>query len=96
LSGEAACLSRWMCGCLEAAGARSALKPEATDSGTDDRIITGEWLHDSGGNHFGFELDLNQARGCLKSKFGSTACESWPFEVHLLGSRETLSEAVFF
>lgn len=95
LRGEADSLGKWMCQCLESAGARGCSN-EVVASDDGSRRMLGEWQIESGDNHFSFELDLDQARGCLKSKFGSTVTENWPFETHLLGPRESLSEAVFF
>ncbi len=96
LAGEARNLCGWMAGCLRAAGAKADLSEflEPTDAG--EQTISGEWLISGNGHHFSFELDFASARGCLRAGFGSGEAEEWPFEAHLLGSRETLSEAVFF
>ncbi len=96
LSGEAGSLCRWMRGCLESAGVDGPVEEKLEVSAKDKPILAGRWILEGGDHHFSFELDLEQSRGCLKSKFGSSVTESWPFETHLLGARETLSEAVFF
>jgi len=96
LSGEAGNLCGWMCRCLESAGAEAPLEARVEETDTDNRTLSGEWIVEGTEHQFAFDLDLLQSRGCLTSKFGSHSSENWPFETHLLGSRATLSEAVFF
>lgn len=95
LRGEAGSLCDWMAGCLRAAG---GVDPSISleESGAAERVLRGEWVISAGNHRFSFEIDLERSRGCLEADFGSSGKESWPFEVHLLGARETLSEAVFF
>jgi len=95
LSGEAKNLSAWMSGCLKSAGAESLTENFEIDD-TQPSQITGEWVSDDAEHQFSFELDFDSSRGCLHAKFGGGTVEDWPFEAHLLGSREALSEAVFF
>ncbi|MFP4352412.1 MAG: glucose-6-phosphate dehydrogenase assembly protein OpcA [Puniceicoccaceae bacterium] len=96
LAGEARNLCAWMAGCLRAAGAKAGLSETLEPADAGGRTISGEWTTGGAGHHFSFEMDLASARGCLRAGFGSAGTEEWPFEAHLLGSRETLSEAVFF
>lgn len=93
LSGEARNLSSWMKGCLESAGA-SGLEEEFEEIKDSGQRIEGQWTGESGSPRLSFSLDLSKSHGSLQAHFASA--DEWPFETHLLGSREALSEAVFF
>ncbi|MGE9291502.1 MAG: glucose-6-phosphate dehydrogenase assembly protein OpcA [Puniceicoccales bacterium] len=94
LSGEARNLSAWMKECLVSAGAPSTLSEEFSATPDGQSCISGKWTDASGNDTFSFTLDLEQRCGKLRAQFGTG--EDWPFEAHLLGTREALSEAVFF
>ena len=94
LSGEAANLSGWMKGCLAEAGISGELPEEFATEENVSETIRGEWLDAAGDAILLLEIDLEQSHGHLRANFG--ADDDWPFEAHLLGPRETLSEAVFF
>lgn len=92
-SGEAKNLSSWMKSCLVNSGASEELPQEYSSLDNGD-LIRGEWQDSEGKVLFSFEADLEKSIGKLHAIFAN--CEEWPFEAHLLGSREALSEAVFF
>jgi len=94
LSGEARNLSAWMKGCLVAAGASSDLREEFPSADLPPQTIVGEWLDPSGNSILLLEIHLDESHGHLRTTFGPDG--DWPFEAHLLESREALSEAVFF
>mgnify|MGYP006268369895 CR=1 FL=1 len=96
LRGEARSLAGWMEECLRAAGAGPELESSLEAEDGAGQVLSGEWIVGDGGNRFSFRLDFEASRGCLEAKFGRNEPEEWPFEVHLLGPRDTLSEAVFF
>ncbi len=96
LCGEARALSSWMVGCLQTAGAPADLNGRIEERDDGREAISGEWVVSGAANAFSFDLDIAASRGCLKARFGSGETETWPFEAHFLGPRETLSEAVFF
>ena len=94
LNGEARNMSNWMKGCLVAAGAPEDLSEKFSPAKDDRRFISGKWVDQAGEEIFSFEIDLDKSCGQLRARFGSG--DEWPFEAHLLGTREALSEAVFF
>ncbi len=94
LSGEARNLADWMQECLTSAGASDELEKKYAELDQQGKVIHGEWCDKDGKTLFSFKLDLEKSLGTLHAQFAN--CEEWPFEAHVLGAREALSEAVFF
>jgi len=94
LRGEAMSLSAWMRECLTAAGASPSLSEEFEPVQDQPNRFAGDWLDDSGNTLLTVEIHLDTSHGHVRAQFASEV--DWPFEAHLLGPREALSEAVFF